>query len=456
MLASHILVADDDENIQKALRLLLKKEGYSVAVASTPDEIIAAVKQQGYSLLLIDLNFQCDTTSGAEGISLLPQIRDIDPDLPIVVMTGWASIELAVEAIRRGASDFIEKPWDNTRLITIVKNLVELHRGRKTTARLREENTVLRKQHAEKNWIASSLAMQKVMEVVDQVAEANINILITGENGTGKSQLAALIHDRSLRHAKPFVTVNMGSIPDGMFESELYGHVKGAFTDARTDRIGRFEVAEGGTLFLDEIGNLPLSQQAKLLHVLETGQFEKLGSSQSRKADVRIIAATNADLPALIKEGGFRQDLLYRLNSIEIRLPPLRERKSEILYLAESYLKLHAAKYGRSVSGFSAVAQAALLEYEWPGNVRELNHVVERATLLARGNYLDVTELGLQPPAATRTPTMDGWEDLTLADVEKQLLQIALRKHTGSVKAAAKTLGISRSAFYRRLEKHGY
>lgn len=456
MLASHILVADDDENIQKALRLLLKKEGYSVAVASTPDEIIAAVKQQGYSLLLIDLNFQCDTTSGAEGISLLPQIRDIDPDLPIVVMTGWASIELAVEAIRRGASDFIEKPWDNTRLITIVKNLVELHRGRKTTARLREENTVLRKQHAEKNWIASSLAMQKVMEVVDQVAEANINILITGENGTGKSQLAALIHDRSLRHAKPFVTVNMGSIPDGMFESELYGHVKGAFTDARTDRIGRFEVAEGGTLFLDEIGNLPLSQQAKLLHVLETGQFEKLGSSQSRKADVRIIAATNADLPALIKEGGFRQDLLYRLNSIEIRLPPLRERKSEILYLAESYLKLHAAKYGRSVSGFSAVAQAALLEYEWPGNVRELNHVVERATLLARGNYLDVTELGLQPPAATRTPTLDGWEDLTLADVEKQLLQIALRKHTGSVKAAAKTLGISRSAFYRRLEKHGY
>jgi DNA-binding NtrC family response regulator len=456
MLASHILVADDDENIQKALRLLLKKEGYSVAVASTPDEIIATLKQQGHSLLLIDLNFQCDTTSGAEGLSLLPQIRDLDPDLPIVVMTGWASIELAVEAIRRGASDFIEKPWDNTRLITIVKNLVELHRGRKTTARLREENTVLRKQHAHKNWIASSLAMQQVMEMVDQVAEANINILITGENGTGKSQLAALIHDRSLRHAKPFVTVNMGSIPDGMFESELYGHIKGAFTDARTDRIGRFEVAEGGTLFLDEIGNLPLSQQAKLLHVLETGQFEKLGSSQSRTADVRIIAATNADLPTLIKEGGFRQDLLYRLNSIEIRLPPLRERKSEILYLAESYLKLHAAKYGRSVSGFSAVAQAALLEYDWPGNVRELNHVVERATLLARGSYLDVTELGLQPPAATRAPTMEGWEDLTLADVEKQLLQIALRKHTGSVKAAAKTLGISRSAFYRRLEKHGY
>ncbi len=456
MLAAHILVADDDENIQKTLHLLLKKEGYSVEAASTPEEIITALKRQGHSLLLIDLNFQSDTTSGAEGLSLLPQIRALDPDLPIVVMTGWSSIEIAVEAIRRGASDFIEKPWDNTRLIAIVKNLVELHRGRKTTARLREENTVLRKQHTHKNWIASSPAMQQIMDMVDQVAEANINILLTGENGTGKSQLAALIHDRSLRHAKPFVTVNMGSIPDGMFESELYGHTKGAFTDARTDRIGRFEVAEGGTLFLDEIGNLPPSQQAKLLHVLETGQFEKLGSSHSRFADVRIITATNADLPTLIKDGSFRQDLLYRLNGIEIRLPPLRERRSEILYLAESYLKLHAAKYGRSVSGFSAVAQAALLEYEWPGNVRELNHVVERATLLTRGNYLDVTELGLQPPLATRMPTMERWEDLTLEDAEKQLLQIALRKHTGSVKAAAKTLGISRSAFYRRLDKHGY
>ncbi len=456
MVAAHILVADDDENIRQALHLLLKKEGYSTEAASTPEEVIAALKRQGHSLLLIDLNFQRDTTSGAEGLSLLPKIRALDPDLPIVVMTGWASIELAVEAIRRGASDFIEKPWNNTRLTTIVNNLVELHRGRKTTARLREENAVLRKQHTHDSWIASSPAMQQVMEMVDQVAEANINILLTGENGTGKSQLAALIHDRSLRRTKPFVTVNMGSIPDGLFESELYGHTKGAFTDARSDRIGRFEVAEGGTLFLDEIGNLPPSQQAKLLHVLETGQFEKLGSSQSRFADVRIITATNADLPALIKDGSFRQDLLYRLNGIEIRLPPLRERKSEIFCIAESYLKRHAAKYGRAVSGFSAVAKAALLEYGWPGNVRELNHVVERATLLARGGCLDVTELGLQPPLATRMPTMERWEDLTLEDAEKQLLQIALRKHTGSVAAAAKTLGISRSAFYRRLDKHGY
>ena len=456
MRTAPILVADDDENVQKALQLLLKKEGYSIEAASTPEEIIAALKHQAHSLLLIDLNFQRDTTSGAEGLSLLPRIRALEPDLPIVVMTGWASIEVAVEAIRRGASDFIEKPWDNTRLTTIVNNLVELHRGRKTTARLREENSVLRKQQTHSNWIATSPAMAQVMDMVGQVAEANINILLTGENGTGKSQLAALIHAQSLRSTKPFVTVNMGSIPDGLFESELYGHVKGAFTDARTDRIGRFEVAEGGTLFLDEIGNLPPSQQAKLLHVLETGQFAKLGSSQSRFADVRIISATNADLPVLIRDGGFRQDLLYRLNGIEIRIPPLRERRSEILCLARYYLKRHAAKYGRSILGFSIGAQAALVEYGWPGNVRELNHVVERATLLSRGDHLDVAELGLQPLLAECLPTMEAWEGLTLEDAEKQLLQIALRKHTGSVAAAAKTLGISRSAFYRRLEKHGY
>lgn len=456
MLTGPILVADDDENIQMTLRMLLKKEGYSTEVASSPNEIIVALNRQLYSLLLIDLNFQRDTTSGVEGLSLLPQIRAIDPDLPIVVMTGWGSIELAVEAIRSGASDFIEKPWNNARVISIVNNLIELHRGHKTTARLPEQNTGLRKEQTRGNWIAASPAMENVMAVVDQVARASINILLTGENGTGKSQLAALIHAQSQRSTRPFVTVNMSAIPDGLFESELYGHIKGAFTDARTERVGRFEVAEGGTLFMDEIGNLPLSQQAKLLHVLETGQFEKLGSSQSRFADVRIITATNADLPTLIKEGNFRQDLLYRLKGIEIRLPPLRERKSEILCLADAYLKRHAAKYGRSLSGFTDSAQMALQAYDWPGNVRELDHVVERATLLARGCYLDVSELGLQPPPAVPTSAMETWEDLTLEDAEKQLLQIALRKHTGSVAAAAKTLGISRSAFYRRLEKHGY
>lgn len=456
MLIDPILIADDDENIQMTLRLLLKKEGYSTEAASTPNEIIAALNRRLYSLLLMDLNFQRDTTSGAEGLSLISQVRAINPDVPIVVMTGWGSIELAVEAIRKGASDFVEKPWKNARLINVVNNLVELHQGRKTNARLREENTELRKEQTQSSWIAASPAMEQIMDVIEHVAEANINILLTGENGTGKSQLASLIHARSLRRKQPFVTVNMSAIPDGLFESELYGHIKGAFTDARADRIGRFEIAEGGTLFMDEIGNLPLSQQTKLLHVLETGQFEKLGSSQTRFADVRIITATNADLPAMIAEGGFRQDLLYRLKGIEIRLPPLRERKVEILFLAETYLRRHAAKYGRAVSGFTDRAQAVLLDYAWPGNLRELDHVVERATLLARGRHVEVTDLGLQPASILPMSTTERWEDMTLEDAEKQLLQIALRKCTGNVAAAAKALGISRSAFYRRLEKHGY
>lgn len=456
MLIDPILIADDDENIQMTLRLLLKKEGYSVEVASTPGEIIAALNRRLYSLLLMDLNFQRDTTSGAEGLSLISQVRAIDPDVPIVVMTGWGSIELAVETIRKGASDFIEKPWKNARLASVVNNLVELHQGRKTNARLREENTELRKAQTQSNWIAASPAMEQIMDVIEHVAEADINILLTGENGTGKSQLASMIHARSLRRKQPFITVNMSAIPDGLFESELYGHIKGAFTDARADRIGRFEIAEGGTLFMDEIGNLPLSQQTKLLHVLETGQFEKLGSSQTRVADVRIITATNADLPAMIAEGGFRQDLLYRLKGIEIRLPPLRERKVEILFLAETYLRRHAAKYGRTVSGFTDRAQAALHDYSWPGNLRELDHVVERATLLARGRYVEVTDLGLQQSSVPSISATERWEDMTLEDAEKQLLQIALRKCTGNVAAAAKALGISRSAFYRRLEKHGY
>lgn len=456
MLTRPILIADDDKNIQVALRLLLKNESYSTEAVSTPDEIIAALNCRPYSLLLIDLNFQRDTTSGAEGLSLLPRIRAIDPDLPIVVMTGWGSIDIAVEAMRNGANDFIEKPWKNSRLITTVSNLIELQGGRRTTARLREENNALRKERTQSNWIAESPAMEQIMNVVDQVAEASINILITGENGTGKSQLAVRIHERSLRSDRPFVTVNMSAIPEGLFESELYGHTRGAFTDARTDRIGRFEIAEGGTLFMDEIGNLPPSQQSKLLHVLETGQFQKLGSSQTRCADVRIITATNAHLPTLINEGNFRQDLLYRLNGIEIRLPPLRERKVEILCIAEASLRRHSLKYGRSIEGFTERAQAALLAYKWPGNLRELDHVVERATLLAQRNHLDVGDLGLQPSMASNGLPTDRWEDLTLEEAEKQLLQIALRKHTGGVAAAAKTLGISRSALYRRLEKHGF
>lgn len=457
MKTAPILIADDDDSILIALRLLLKNAGYATVSARSPAEVLAALASGSFGMLLVDLNFHQDTTSGSEGLALLPQVRAAAPDMPVVVMTGWATIEVAVEAMRRGASDFVEKPWDNARLLSIVRSLAGSDDGRRAAARLREESDPALPGAARASWVVASPAMQQVMDTIEQVADAEINILLTGENGTGKSQLAALIHESSSRRQRPFVPLNMGAIPDGLFESELYGHIKGAFTDARSDRVGRFEVAEGGTLFMDEIGNLPLMQQSKLLQVLESGEFQKLGSSQSRRADVRIIAATNADIPTMVKSGAFRQDLLYRLNGIEIRIPPLRARTSEIRPLAEMYLRRYTQRYNRKVEGLTDAAMEALVAYPWPGNVRELDHVIERATLLARGAQLEAADLGLHLGEGTALPmSAQCWEELTLEDAEKQLLQLALRRHTGRVSAAARSLGISRSAFYRRLEKHGY
>jgi DNA-binding NtrC family response regulator len=451
-----VLIADDDDNILTALRLLLKNAGYATVSARSPDEVLAALSSGSFGMLLLDLNFHQDTTSGSEGLALLPRVRAAAPDMPVVVMTGWSTIEVAVEAMRRGASDFIEKPWENARLLSIVRALAGSDDGRRGTARPREETRPLAGTERSE-WVVASPAMQQVMDTIAQIADADINILLTGENGTGKSQLAAVIHERSSRRHKPFVSLNMGAIPDGLFESELYGHTKGAFTDARNDRVGRFEAAEGGTLFMDEIGNLPPIQQNKLLQVLESGEFQKLGSSQNRRADVRIIAATNADIRAMVNNGAFRQDLLYRLNGIEIRIPPLRARTSEIRPLAEMYLRRYTARYNRKIEGFTTAAMETLTAYPWPGNVRELDHVIERATLLAREARLDVGDLGLHLTEGAAAPiSAQTWEELTLEDAEKQLLLLALRRHTGRVSAAARSLGISRSAFYRRLEKHGY
>ena len=323
-----ILVADDDAAVRSALRIFLKSEGLDCELVATPEQALAALARREFGVLLADMNYRRDTTSGAEGLSLIGQASAADPQLPIVAMTAWGSVALAVEAMRGGASDFIEKPWDNQRLASMLRNLLALRRSRSSNLRLAAANQLLSSGGgtAARPWIDGSAAMQALMAQVELLKDADVNLLITGENGTGKSQLAQTIHRASARHQAPFVSVNKGAIPDSLFESEMFGHEKGAFTDARQTRIGRFELADGGSLFLDEVGNIPLNQQAKLLQVLEGGQFERLGSAKARRADVRLIAASNADLEQMVELGSFRRDLLYRLNSVQLHLPPLQPR----------------------------------------------------------------------------------------------------------------------------------
>lgn len=448
--APRILIADDQPDVLEALRLLLKGEGYHVDLVSSPEEILSLLTEQDFDLLLMDLNYTRDTTSGQEGLDLLSEIRRLEATLPVVVMTAWGSIELAVETMRRGARDFIQKPWDNARLLNIVRTQIELGRALQKGERLEAENRMLRAEE-KPTLIAASAAMQPVLELIERVAPSDAHVLITGENGTGKGVVARALHAASDRRGRPLVTVNVPSLSEGVFESELFGHVKGAFTDARSDRVGRFELADGGTLFLDEIALIPLHLQAKLLRVLETGEFERVGSSRTRRVDVRVISATNADLRQEVAAGRFRQDLLFRLNTVEIHLPPLRERLEDIPLLAEHFLQQYARRYRKPVKGFHPAVVEALLRYSWPGNVRELDHVIQRAVLLARGQRIGVEDLGLPPDSETRARL----EEMSLEDVERLLIQKALARYGGNVSRAAETLGLSRSALYRRLRKYG-
>jgi DNA-binding NtrC family response regulator len=370
-------------------------------------------------------------------------------------MTAWGSVDLAVEAMRRGARDFIQKPWDNARLLAVLRTQVELAEALRRGRRLEAENIALRDSVSDDipQIVSESPAMKSVLNLVERIGPADANVLITGENGTGKEVITRVLHSISSRRSKPLISLNAGALAEGVFESELFGHVRGAFTDAKSDRVGRFELADGGTLFLDEIGNVPLNLQAKLLRVLETGEFERVGSSKTQKVNVRLLSATNADLHAEVAAGRFRQDLLFRLNTVEIRLPPLRDRLEDIPILAEHFLKLHRERYRRPIMGFTPEALHTLRQHLWPGNVRELDHVIERAVLMSPGSIVTPFDLALEATPDARMSAR--LEEMSLEDAERLLIKKALARFEGNANRAAEALGLSRSALYRRLQKYG-
>jgi len=452
MTPKRILVADDQSDVLQALRLLLKGEGWQVTTTTSPAGVLRALEGDEFDVLLMDMNYTMDTTSGVEGFDLLTRIAGLDSSLPVIVMTAWGSVEGAVEAMRRGARDYVGKPWDNARLMTTLGTQFELGRALRRTRRLEDENRLLRADGLPM-LIADSPVMHPVLDLMERIAPSDANILVTGEHGTGKEVVANWIHAASNRSDQPLVTVNVGGLSEGVFESELFGHVKGAFTDAKMDRVGRFEMADGGTLFLDEIANVPMTLQAKLLRVLQAGELERVGSSRTTTVDARVISATNADIRAEVAAGRFREDLLFRLNTIEIALPPLRDRGPDIIALAGHFLQRHSERYAKAIGGFEPAATQALAEYPWPGNVRELDHTVERAVLLARGSSIQADELGLRR-AVERSEEAE-LTDLTLDQAERVLIQNVLRRCDGNVTEAAHSLGLSRSALYRRLKAHG-
>jgi DNA-binding NtrC family response regulator len=446
---SRILIADDQRDVLEALRILLKGEGYQTEAATSLAGIFNSLEKKEYALLLMDLNYTRDTTSGQEGLSAIPKIRQIDSTLPVVVMTAWATVELAVEAMKCGARDFVTKPWDNQRLLAIVRTQIELASALRRERKLEAENELLR--GTMPNLIAQSPSMRPVIEMISRVAPSDANVLITGENGTGKSLVARAIHALSPRASHAMITVNMGGLSETLFESELFGHVKGAFTDAKADRAGRFELADESTLFMDEIANVPLAQQAKLLRVIETGDFERVGSSKTLHANVHFISATNSNLENEVAAGRFRQDLLFRLNTIQITLPPLRERRDDVMPLANSFLRQHAEHYRKQIAGFDETARERLLQHRFPGNVRELDHVVERAVLMTQDRQIRASDLGLTNGGGESR----NLEEMSLEEVEEFLIRKALARNDGNARKAAEALGLSRSAFYRRLQQYG-
>ena len=447
--AARILIGDDQPDVLKALRLLLKPEGYQIETVSSALDIINAIREHDFDVVLMDLNYVRGDTSGEEGLDLLSRIQQIDSTLPVVVMTAWSTVEIAVEAMRRGAKDFVPKPWKNERLLAILRTQIELSKALRKERQLEQENLLLRDE-TRQLLIAESRAMQPVLDAITRVGPSEANVLILGENGSGKGVVAQALHTASTRKEKSMVTVNTSNIPEAVFESELFGHVAGAFTDAKSDRLGRFNLADGGILFLDEIATIPTNLQSKLLRVLENGQFEPVGSSKTYRVDVRILSATNAELDQEVAEGRFREDLLYRLNTVEIRVPPLRDRKDDIPLLAKHFMRRHLSRYRKQITDFDSAAMQVLLDYPWPGNVRELDHTVERAVLMAKGEVVRASDLAL----GQKYEDSPRLEEMTLEEMEHWLIKKTISRLNGDISQTAKALGLSRSALYRRLEKY--
>lgn len=451
-----ILIGDDDANIIYSLKFLLEAEGYSVSSVNSPDSLIELIKHQHFDLLLLDMNFNLDTTSGQEGLNLIKQVRGLEELIPIIMLTGWATVELAVQSLKLGANDFLQKPWDDDRLLHAIKTQLQGADVQKQLRCLSEENHLLKRQEnpSQSAPIAKSPAMLACLDQLSRFAKSDMNILLTGENGSGKSLLAGFVHEQSNRHQGRLVSVNMGAISENLFESEMFGHVKGAFTDAKSARVGRFELADGGTLFLDEIANIPLTQQAKLLRVLEQASFEKVGSSKTEYSDARVISATNANLMQMIQDSQFRQDLFYRLNTVAVNIPGLRQRQEDIEPLAQYFLQKAAIKYHLTQPKITENAITALQEYHWPGNVRELSHLMERVLFTATEDIIDVCHLNL-PGGSSPTPDNQQTDNLslTLDDLEKQTLVNRLQHFKGNATKTAKSLGLSRSGWYRRADK---
>ena len=444
------MVADDQAHVLEAVELLLKPQGIDVDCVRSPQLLMEALQERDYDVVLIDLNYTRDTTSGREGLDLLASILEFDARLPVIVMTAWGNIDLAVESIKRGARDFIQKPWENERLLSLIRVHAQLRQALRRARQLELENHLLRAEGMPE-FVASAPSMRQVLDLITRVGPSDANVLITGEHGTGKEIVARLLHAASQRARMPLVTVNAGGMPEGTFESEFFGHVKGAFTDARADRVGRFELANGGTLFLDEIANVQLRQQAKLLRVLETGELERVGSSQTRRVDVRLLCATNALLHEEAKAGNFRDDLLFRINTVEIHLPPLRDRREDIPFLAQHFLSRLRTRYRKQVNGFSAHAMQQMMQYSWPGNVRELEHSIERALLLCSGEEIEPANLSI----LSARPAASSLESMSIDEMEAMLVRKVLRRCDGNISQAAESLGLSRAALYRRMEKYG-